>query len=122
PPPFPPGPTLLSVRAGKVGDELVELGVGLRDQAALEALLELVAVEASVEVVPAQDLADRLALAVAHAQLAIARAATPVVTDVVRSWHVSPFSVVDLLLERAPVGPRRGSRAQASGSSSARRA
>jgi len=74
-----PDSALLCLGAWKVGDEPVEVAVGLRREAALEAILELVCVEASFNVVPTDDLRDRVAFTVADSERAITRAATPVV-------------------------------------------
>ena len=66
------GPAALG-RVGQVGDELVELGVCLRRHRALEPCLELVVVQTSFHVALSQDLADRVALLVAHTHRAVAR-------------------------------------------------
>src|SRR5262249_29950731 len=68
--PQPPGPGMLRPLAlrlptWEVGDQLVQLGVGLRRHAALEPGLQLVGVEAAFQVALPQDLADRVALLVA---------------------------------------------------------
>jgi hypothetical protein len=68
----------------QVDEELVELGVGLRRQAAPEPGLELVAVQPPFKVVPAEELADGVPLPVADAQRAVARPVAEVVPMVIR--------------------------------------
>jgi hypothetical protein len=90
----PPGPRVrpaasprFGLRAREVRDERVEVGVGLRLEALLEALLELGGVEASLQVALPEDLRDRIAFAVADAQRAVVRPAAPVVTVLVLCRH-----------------------------------
>src|SRR5262249_43662443 len=75
----------------EVGDELVELGVGLRRQAALETGLKLVDVQTSFQACPPHARADRPALRVAGAQAAVARTVARVVSVLTRCWLVRPF-------------------------------
>jgi len=75
-PPCPglPAPAAPCLLARLVGDQLVELGVGLRCQAAVEPCVELVGVETPFQVALPQDVTDGVAFLVADAKRAVARA------------------------------------------------
>src|SRR5262249_16587612 len=87
--PQPPGPgmprqPMVRLLTREIGDQLVDLGVGLRRHAALEAGLEFIGVEASFQVALAQDLADRVAFLVADSQRPVAWSVARVVSIVIR--------------------------------------
>ena len=78
--PRPSGAPALVRLAREVGDEVVEIRVGLRRHAALEPGLELLGVEAPFEVALPESLADRFPLFVADAERTIARTVAGVVS------------------------------------------
>jgi hypothetical protein len=61
----------LALFTREVGDELVELGVGLRRHAAIEPCLELVGVQTPLDMGLPQNLRDRVALLVSDSQRAL---------------------------------------------------
>jgi hypothetical protein len=75
----------------EVDDQCVEVGIGLRCEAAVEPLLELDRVESSVHVLAPEDLGHRFPLPVADAQTPVARAALSVIALLWVFWHGCPF-------------------------------
>jgi hypothetical protein len=60
-------------RAREVGDQLIEICVGLRGQAAINPDVELLSVQTSFDVAPPQDLSDGIPLLIADTEQAVAR-------------------------------------------------
>jgi DNA-binding MarR family transcriptional regulator len=73
----------------EIGDQLVQIGVGLGLEAAAVAVGELVGVQAAGHMVAAQDVSDRIAIGVGGSQTSLRRLAPRVPGDVL--GHVDPF-------------------------------
>jgi MarR family transcriptional regulator, organic hydroperoxide resistance regulator len=88
-----PGPSRPGrwILAREVRDQVVELGVSLGGVAAIEALLELLGIEPSGQVVLAQDLCDGVSVAIAGPQTAVAHFVGLLMIGVTLG-HCDPFT------------------------------